>query len=51
MTLWVDIAEDDLHVIDEVVFEMFGFEQIGEEVVDLVGAFVVLENVEPDWDE
>jgi hypothetical protein len=47
MALGVDIAEDYLHVVDEVVFEMFSLKQIGEEVVYLAGTFVVLENVEP----
>jgi hypothetical protein len=43
----VHITVDDLHVIDQVVFEVFGLEEVGEEVIDGGRAFVVLDDVEP----
>jgi hypothetical protein len=43
----VNITVDDLHVVDEIVFEVFGLEEVGEEIVDDGGGFVVFDDVEP----
>jgi hypothetical protein len=43
----VDITVDDLHVVDEIVFELFVLEEVGEEIVDDGGGFVKFDDVEP----
>lgn len=45
--LWVYITVYDLHVIDKIVFEVFIFEAISKEVIDIFSAFLIFEEIEP----
>lgn len=47
VSLTVDVAIDNLHIIDEVVFEVFVFDLFSEEVVNLQRTLLELQQIKP----